>query len=73
MEVDELYKTRDCIPNCSQDEMEYLYDMDEDNDLDFDSKIERNELLSEVGKKIVERVIIDLKYKVDIENFSILI
>ena len=54
MEVDEVYKTRDCTPNCSQDEMEYLYDMDEDNDLDFDSKIEANELLSDVTNSILD-------------------
>jgi len=54
MEVDEVYKTRDCTPNCSQDEMEYLYDMDEDNNLDFDSKIETNELLSDVTNSILD-------------------
>jgi len=54
MEVDEVYKTRDCTPNCSQDEMEYLYDMDEDNDLEFNSKIETNELLSDVTNSILD-------------------
>lgn len=54
MEVDEVYKTRDCTPNCSQDEMEYLYDMDKDNNLEFNLKIEANELLSDVTNSILD-------------------
>jgi hypothetical protein len=54
MEVDEVYKTRDCTPNCSQDEMEYLDCVDEENDLDFDTKIEENELLSEVTNSFLD-------------------
>ena len=54
MEVDEAYKTRECTPNCSQDEMEYLDVIDEENDLDFDTKFEENELLSEVTNSFLD-------------------
>ena len=54
MEVDEAYKTRDCTPNCSEAEMEYLDCIDEENDLDFDTKFEENELLSEVTNSFLD-------------------
>lgn len=54
MEVDEVYNTRDCTPNCSQDEMEYLDDEDEESDFDFDSNVSKNELLSDVTNSFLD-------------------
>jgi hypothetical protein len=54
METDEAYKTRDCTPNCSQDEMEYLDDIDIESDLDFESKFEDIDLLSEVTNSFLD-------------------
>lgn len=51
MEIEETYKTRACTPNCSEDEMEYI---DEENALGFDSKIEKDELLSDVTNSILD-------------------
>ena len=52
MELDEAYKTRDSTPNCSQDEMEYLDEIE--SNLDFDLKIGENELLSEVTNSFLD-------------------
>ena len=54
MEIDEAYKTRDCTPNCSTDEMEYLDELDSENILDFESKIEENELLSDITNSFLD-------------------